>query len=597
MNKIIFWFLTVFCSLILVGCGYSDVNDEDSKVNQGPLIQNEAIIYVDVFDTEIDFFGGITIKDDHDGDISLDSAEVELNNFNSSILGTYTISVTIADSKGVVSKKDIEVHVVDKVPPTIDLIGEQEIFLYSGIDYTESGLSMADNYDDEMVVDVFGTVDTSIPGTYTIRYSVTDSSGNVSELLTRDVVILDNFDFELLNFSKATYFVGDYVVGHDINNDAFQITSLIDETNISIVPSLLKEQNENTMIYIADSNLEAGYITVGIFEDNEYHQEFYDLTSTNASSNVLLPILDNLQHSEIVNDYLVATTKEGNLFIYDILNEEIKDLQSDRSHFEIYFDQYITLYFEGKHSVVDIESGETIFSTNGYSAEPLNENAEYFLARNGMTTDIYKDNKVVHRLNGSYILYNARGNLVSLRNYMEGINLSIVLDLNTFEILYEGPGLFGEFTDNVYYSLIEDYSNRLFCDLSFENCTEIRSIASTLRLEVIANSDGVYVSRYNLDTLLDFYKYNNTTHRLDLIESEDSSWDLMVFQDDNSRRLFKSISLIDKEWVLIDLEGNVRYTFSDELDFSRDLINIYERDGYIVIRFKTGAYLLTYGKN
>jgi len=85
---------------------------------------------------------------------------------------------------------DIGVDSVDLTPPTITLIGLSTINLTVGDSYTDAGATATDDVDGDLTssITTSGTVDTATAGTYTITYSVSDSSGN-SASATRSVIV------------------------------------------------------------------------------------------------------------------------------------------------------------------------------------------------------------------------------------------------------------------------------------------------------------------------------------------------------------------------------------------------------------------------
>jgi hypothetical protein len=69
----------------------------------------------------------------------------------------------------------------DKIAPTINFVGGQNIEVQQGASYLDAGANVSDNLsDDDVTLDVSSNVDTSLPGTYQVVYTATDMSGNVS---------------------------------------------------------------------------------------------------------------------------------------------------------------------------------------------------------------------------------------------------------------------------------------------------------------------------------------------------------------------------------------------------------------------------------
>lgn len=74
------------------------------------------------------------------------------------------------------------VHVVDKKPPELSLQGKKVMTITAGTKFNEPGFSVMDNVDGDLTktTEVSGQVDAATPGTYTLRYKVSDKSGNTS---------------------------------------------------------------------------------------------------------------------------------------------------------------------------------------------------------------------------------------------------------------------------------------------------------------------------------------------------------------------------------------------------------------------------------
>jgi hypothetical protein len=125
---------------------------------------------------------GAIAMDNADGDISEEIVVTGVVDENR--LGTYTLEYNVTDSAGNKAvTKYRTVEVVDTKPPVIVLLGDSTVTLEAGEAYAEAGYEASDNYDGDLTdfVVVTGVVDTSQPGTYTLTYSVSDSSGNQAQ--------------------------------------------------------------------------------------------------------------------------------------------------------------------------------------------------------------------------------------------------------------------------------------------------------------------------------------------------------------------------------------------------------------------------------
>ncbi len=166
---------------------------------------------------------GVTCTDETDPNPSLDFdiVDIDLNT-----PGDYTVTYTCTDSSGNSSTATWTVTVIamdaeppeDNNPPTITLNGLSAVTITAGTTYTEQGATCTDDTDPAPTVTTTGTVDTSSPGTYTVTYACTDSSGNGSTISravtvvaaetpidTTDPVIAINGSSELTIQAGSTY--------------------------------------------------------------------------------------------------------------------------------------------------------------------------------------------------------------------------------------------------------------------------------------------------------------------------------------------------------------------------------------------------------
>ncbi len=123
-----------------------------------------------------------------DGDLT--SSITSSGTVDTATEGTYTIVYSASDTDGNIAFVLRTVIVSLDLPPTISLTGSATIILKVGDEYIEDGCVATDNEDGDITssITTSGTVDTSIAGTYTVVYSVTDSSDN-SASVSREVVV------------------------------------------------------------------------------------------------------------------------------------------------------------------------------------------------------------------------------------------------------------------------------------------------------------------------------------------------------------------------------------------------------------------------
>lgn len=87
----------------------------------------------------------------------------------------------------------VESYTIDKTAPVITRSGSTGIAsVLQGNPYDDAGATALDDRDGDISGSIVTTnpVNTNIPGTYTVRYNVTDSAGNAAAEVTRTVVVL-----------------------------------------------------------------------------------------------------------------------------------------------------------------------------------------------------------------------------------------------------------------------------------------------------------------------------------------------------------------------------------------------------------------------
>jgi hypothetical protein len=102
--------------------------------------------------------------------------------------GSYDFAAT--DAAGNITTKTVTITNIDKAAPVITLEGASTVTVAVNGSYTEAGATATDNYDNNLQAAVTGTVDTTVVGSYTVFYNVTDSSGNAAVTITRTVNVV-----------------------------------------------------------------------------------------------------------------------------------------------------------------------------------------------------------------------------------------------------------------------------------------------------------------------------------------------------------------------------------------------------------------------
>lgn len=134
---------------------------------------------------------GATATDNVDNNVEVSASGIE--NVDTSIIGTYEITYTAADTTGNQATPQTRIInvVADTVPPVITLLGENPMNILLGSEYIEPNASAFDNVDGDISanIEISGDVDTSIEGQYFVTYSVSDVAGNPTSV-TREVNVV-----------------------------------------------------------------------------------------------------------------------------------------------------------------------------------------------------------------------------------------------------------------------------------------------------------------------------------------------------------------------------------------------------------------------
>ncbi len=122
-----------------------------------------------------------TAIDNYDGDITNKVIKIINNN---------EISLEISDSSNNKNKTTINIENIDEEKPTISLKGSSIIYVMLNNSYKEPGYSATDNCDGDITnkVTIDKNLNTNQVGTYTIKYTVADSSNNTFQT-TRTVKV------------------------------------------------------------------------------------------------------------------------------------------------------------------------------------------------------------------------------------------------------------------------------------------------------------------------------------------------------------------------------------------------------------------------
>lgn len=136
---------------------------------------------------------GATANDAADGDLTTNITTT--GSVNANAAGTYTINYDVNDSQSnpapTVSRTII---VADRTSPVITLTGSSTVNVEQGGSYTDAGATATDIIDGNITANILtgGSVNTSVAGTYTLTYNVSDAAGNAASQASRSVIVGDS---------------------------------------------------------------------------------------------------------------------------------------------------------------------------------------------------------------------------------------------------------------------------------------------------------------------------------------------------------------------------------------------------------------------
>jgi len=157
---------------------------------------------------------GASAHDAIDGDLS--ESIVASGVVDTSVVGTYTRTYTVADTSGNQSptiSRTIHVTVAaDIAPPSITLLGSNPVYVEQGVSFTDPGATASDEKDGNISnkITVSGSVNSNLAGTYILRYNVSDAAGNRAPEVTRSVIVRDTIKPEIVINGASSLTVAQY---------------------------------------------------------------------------------------------------------------------------------------------------------------------------------------------------------------------------------------------------------------------------------------------------------------------------------------------------------------------------------------------------
>ncbi|CAN7716774.1 S-layer homology domain-containing protein [Paenibacillus sp. LjRoot153] len=119
--------------------------------------------------------------------------------------GSFTFNVPLSKGNAdATSVADGTIIALDSTKPVISLVGDAVVNLAIGSDYVDAGATALDDREGDITGNIVTTVtsnvyngtsvNTSVAGTYTYHYNVSDAAGNAAAEVTRQVIVSENPD-------------------------------------------------------------------------------------------------------------------------------------------------------------------------------------------------------------------------------------------------------------------------------------------------------------------------------------------------------------------------------------------------------------------
>ena len=121
--------------------------------------------------------------------------------------GSQTVSLVVDDGALLSQPDEVVVDVVDRTPPIISLLGDEELLLELGTPYDEPGGTAQDEIDGDLSanVEIIGSVDENAEGEYVLTYQVSDAAGNAAVSQTRTIEVVTTANSYVLIATHSMY--------------------------------------------------------------------------------------------------------------------------------------------------------------------------------------------------------------------------------------------------------------------------------------------------------------------------------------------------------------------------------------------------------
>lgn len=326
MKKI--YYVAIFVIMMIIsflGTTYSFEYDKN-KGAKFEILGSDPL-YIDVNHDYFEY--GVKVTSGF-SDVS-DKVKIDTSKVNTNELGEYRVKYQYENEY--VYR---DVIVVDKEKPVIKLLGGEEVEILLGGNYKEAGYTVIDNYDKELEKEVkkSGSVNPNKEGEYILTYTVTDSSGNTSEVKRKVIVkkgVISAAHESGGRVSKGSYNVYLYsntLVKNNFTKDGIYYEGYASDNSSKYIVKLKKRDSK--LEYTYNMNTSKNNYYYGNLDLTTVKNGIYDIYIVGNKDDRLISKLDI--YSKIVrakignklitfsydNDYVVMTVESFN-YKYDFV--------------------------------------------------------------------------------------------------------------------------------------------------------------------------------------------------------------------------------------------------------------------------------------
>ena len=153
-------------------------------------------------------------------------------------------------------------EIIDPAVPVITLLGDSTVTINEGEAYDDAGATASDDVDGDITDQIVtnNPVDTSVAGTYTVTYNVTDSDSNAAKEVSRTVIVkapLSN-PSQAAQEPTATTLATAAIIYTDVAKPAgatqATVTNFAAQWSAGFIHSTITIGSNNTMRYIASTH-------------------------------------------------------------------------------------------------------------------------------------------------------------------------------------------------------------------------------------------------------------------------------------------------------------------------------------------------------